>query len=59
MRDLSTDELRSVYGAGSTGRRSSPQPPSCNRGKGSKSKGSRGKKSKSKKSKGKGSRRGW
>lgn len=57
MRDLSTDELRSVYGAGSTGRRSSPQPPSCNRGKGSKSKGSRGKKSK--KSKGKGSRRGW
>ena len=47
MRDLSTDELGHVYGAGGSGRGCSPQPPSC----GSKSKKS--KKSKSKKSKSK------
>ena len=46
MRDLSTNELGFIYGAG--GRGCSPQPPSC-------SKGSKSKKSKSKKSK---SRRG-
>ena len=50
MRDLSTDELGHVYGAG--GRGCSPQPPRCG-GKGSKSKKSKSKKSKSKKSKSK------
>lgn len=49
MRDLSTDELGHVYGAG--GRGCSPRPPSCG-GKGSKSKKSKSKKSKSKKSRG-------
>ncbi len=49
MRDLSTDELGYVYGAGGRGRNCSPQPPSC--------RGSKSKKSKSKKSKGKKSRR--
>ena len=56
MRDLSTDELGHVYGAG--GRGCSPQPPSCS--KGSKSKKSKShkksKKSGSHKSKGHGSR---
>ena len=47
MRDLSTDELGHVYGAGGSGRGCSPQPPSC---RGSKSKKSKSKKSKSKKS---------
>ena len=42
MRDLSTDELGHVYGAGGSGRGCSPQPPSCH--------GSKSKKSKSKKS---------
>jgi hypothetical protein len=51
MRDLSTDELGHVYGAGGSGRGCSPQPPSC--GGGSKSKKSKSKKSKSKKSKSK------
>ena len=46
MRDLSTDELGHVYGAGGSGRGCSPQPPSCG---GSKSKKSKSKKSKSKK----------
>jgi len=50
MRDLSTDELGHVYGAGGCGRGCSPQPPSCG---GSKSKKSKSKKSKSKKSKSK------
>ena len=58
MRDLSTDELGHVYGAG--GRGCSPQPPSCggkgSKSKHSKSKHSKSKKSKSKKSKGRGSR---
>ena len=53
MRDLSTDELGFVYGAG--GRGCSPQPPSCG-GKGSKSKKSTSHKSKSHKSKSKKSR---
>lgn len=53
MRDLSTDELGHVYGAG--GRGCSPQPPSCG-SKHSKSKHSKSKKSKSKKSRGRGSR---
>jgi hypothetical protein len=53
MRDLSTDELGHVYGAG--GRGCSPQPPSCGGG-GSKSRHSKNKKSKSKKSRGHGSR---
>ena len=48
MRDLSTDELGHVYGAGGSGRGCSPRPPSCG---GSKSKKSKSKKSKSKKSK--------
>ena len=52
MRDLSTNELGNVYGAG--GRSCSPRPPSHGGG-GSKSKKS--KKSKSKKSKSKKSRR--
>lgn len=50
MRDLSTNELGHVYGAG--GRGCSPRPPSCG-GKGSKSKKSKSKKSKCKKSKSK------
>ena len=50
MRDLSTDELGHVYGAGGRGRGCSPQPPSCH---GSKSKKSKSKKSKSKRSKSK------
>ena len=54
MRDLSTDELGHIYGAG--GRGCSPRPPSCGGGKGSKSKKSGSKKSKSKKSKSKHSR---
>ena len=41
MRDLSTDELGHVYGAGGSGRGCSPRPPSCG--------GSKSKKSKSKK----------
>ena len=49
MRDLSTDELGFVYGAGHRGKNCSPKPPRC--GKGSKSKKSKSKKSKSKKSK--------
>jgi len=57
MRDLSTDELGFVYGAG--GRGCSPTPPSCG-GKGSKKKSSKHKSSKkcksSKKHSGKGSR---
>jgi len=54
MRDLSTDELGHVYGAGGSGRNCSPQPPSCGGGsksKKSKSHGSKSKKSKAKKSK--------
>jgi hypothetical protein len=47
MRDLSTDELGHVYGAGGSGRNCSPQPPKC--GGGSKGKKSKSKKSKSKK----------
>ncbi len=54
MRDLSTDELGHVYGAGGRGRNCSPQPPRCG---GSKSKKSKSKKSKSKKSKSKKSRK--
>jgi hypothetical protein len=50
MRDLSTDELGHVYGAGGSGRNCSPQPPSCS---GSKNKKSKSKKSKAKKSKSK------
>jgi hypothetical protein len=55
MRDLSTDELGHVYGAG--GRGCSPRPPSCGGG-GSKSRHSKSKHSKknSKKSRGRGSR---
>jgi hypothetical protein len=53
MRDLSTDELGHVYGAGGRGRHCSPRPPSCG---GSKSRKSKSKKSKSKKSKSKRSR---
>ena len=49
MRDLSTDELGHVYGAGGSGRNCSPQPPSC----GGKSKSKNSKKSKSKHSKSK------
>ena len=49
MRDLSTDELGHVYGAGGSGRGCSPQPPSCGGSKGKKSKKSKSKKSKSKK----------
>ena len=49
MRDLSTDELGHVYGAGGSGRGCSPQPPSCSGSKGKKSKKSKSKKSKSKK----------
>ena len=57
MRDLSTDELGFVYGAG--GRGCSPRPPSCGGGKSSKKKSSKHKSSKRKSSKkhsGKGSR---
>ena len=54
MRDLSTDELGHVYGAGGSGRNCSPQPPSCS---GSKSKKSKSHKSKAKKSKSKKSRK--
>jgi len=56
MRDLSTDELGFVYGAG--GRGCSPRPPSCG-GKSSKKKSSKHKSTKRKSSKkhsGKGSR---
>ena len=48
MRDLSTDELGHVYGAGGSGRGCSPQPPSCHGSKSKKSKKSKSKKSKSK-----------
>ena len=48
MRDLSTDELGHVYGAGGSGRNCSPQPPTCGGSKSKKSKKSKCKKSKSK-----------
>jgi len=57
MRDLSTDELGHVYGAGGSGRGCSPQPPSCGGSKSKHSKKSKSKHSKSKKSKSKNSRR--
>jgi hypothetical protein len=41
MRDLSTDELGHVYGAGGRGRGCSPQPPSCHGSKSKKSKSRR------------------
>lgn len=51
MRDLSTDELGHVYGAGGSGRNCSPQPPSCGGSKSKKSKSRKCKQSKSKHSK--------
>jgi hypothetical protein len=59
MRDLNTQELGFVYGAGGRGCYTPPPPCSCSpstKGHGSKSKGSKSKGSKSKGSKSKGSR---
>ncbi len=55
MRDLRTEEMTHVYGAGGKGK-SYCKPVKCHSGKGSKSKGSKSKGSKSKGSK---SKKGW